>query len=877
MKVFRKYTLKTLLSNKVRTIVTIIGITLSVSLLTAVLCGFMSARQYAIDRVIKSTGSFDMFVESKDAKKLHEAAEDFKVKESAYLYDIGFSYIDSKNAYKPYLYVGAMSDNFTDMVSVNVTEGRLPESSDEIMLPMHLYENGKVEYKLGDTVNVNTGKRVYEGDTVWRNDEFAENEELADTTSHSYTVVGFYERFSYTLESYSSPGYTALTLCDESVMKENTGTAFLKMKKQRDTLDYEQSLIDDTDLYPQKNVRLLSYSGISSDDDTMAVLSVFMATLIFIIMFGSVALIYNSFSISISERTRQFGILKSVGATKKQILGTVMYEVVYLCIVSIPAGFAVGCTGMGITLYGIKDIFDTALNDTVKGVYLSLHVRPWMFVTVMILGLITTFISALIPAARAMRIMPVDSIRGRYDIKLKAKKLKTSKLAYKMFGFPGMIAKKNFKRSKKKYRSTVLSLCVSVVLFVSTSSFSSYMINAVDVMANNSDYDVRAAIYMEDDEDKQVQNEEYYGLYDRLKKINGVKTVFRGTTMYSDISVTEEMVTEKYRKMYLDREYQNTEDNNEIPIKLCFVDKAEYDRLVSDNDISIPDEEKPYGLLLNTDDTRWEDADGKVWKEGSDVFVIKDYPCTMTSLTHIYDEAEGEEDEEDNERIEYSDIYIAGEIKDKDRESYDAPCIIYPYDVIDNMRKGNGSSEVLEYFFKTDEHKYVTSEVTDILGAVGAEQMFTGTVQDIRQEEEENRALELLVSIFAYGFIILISLIAMANVFNTISTNIMIRRGEIAMLKSVGMSDKQLHKMMYYECLLYGIKGLAYGMGIAVIITYFLYRQLRAEIDIGFYIPVRSIFISVLSVFAVVFATMLYSVNKIKKDNTVETLKNENI
>lgn len=865
MKVFRKYTLKSLLSNKVRTIVTIIGITLSVSLITAVLCGFMSARQYAIDRAIKSVGSFDMFVESKDAAKLHEAAEDSQIKDRAYLYDIGFSYIGSKNVYKPYLYVGAMSDNFTDMVSVNVTEGRLPESSDEIILPMHLYENGKVEYKLGDTVNVNTGKRVYEGNNPWRHEELVENEELADTTSRSYTVVGFYERFSYTIESYSSPAYMALTICDESVMKENAGTVFLKMKKQRDTLDYEKSLKDEPGLYPVENARLLSYSGISSDDGIMTILSVFMATLIFIIMFGSVALIYNSFSISISERTRQFGILKSVGATKKQILGTVMYEVMYLCIAAIPAGFIIGCTGMGITLYGIKDIFDTALNDTVKGVYLSLHLRPWMFATVLILGFITTFISALIPAVRAIRVMPVDSIRGRYDIKLKAKKLKTSKLAYKIFGFPGMIAKKNFKRSKKKYRSTVLSLCVSVVLFVSTSSFSSYMINTVDIKTANSDYDVRAAIYMEDG---QPQNEEYYKLYDRLKNINGVKTVSEYTTRYSDVSVTEEMVTEKYRKMYLDGEFQNTGYNNEIPIKMCFVDTAEYDRLVSDNDISIPDDAKPYGLLLNTDDIRWEDTDGEVWKAGSDVFVIKEYPCTMTGLTHIYDE--------DNERIEYSDIYIAGEVKEKDKEVYDAPCVIYSYDAIDNMRNMYGY-EVLEYFFKTNDHKYVTSEVTDMLESVSTEEMFNGMVRDVRQEEDENRSLELLVSIFAYGFIILISLIAMANVFNTISTNIMIRRSEIAMLKSVGMSDKQLHKMMYYECMLYGIKGLAYGMVIAFVITYLLYRQLKAELDIGFYIPVHSILISVLSVFIVVFATMLYSVNKIKKDNTVETLKNENI
>lgn len=722
MKVFRKYTLRSLLKNKVRTTVTIIGIALSTALLTAVLGGFMSARQYAIDRAIKSDGSYELYAESSDKTKLHVAAGNPKVKKAVYMYEEGFSLIGSANEYKPYLYVAAVSDDFTDLVSVNITEGRLPQSPSEIILPVHLAANGKVSHKIGDTITVNTGKRIYNGTVLRRNDEYIEGEELTQTTSHTYTVVGFYERFSYEVEAYSSPGYMALTYNDskEEDKEPQAGAVFMTMKNQRDAIKYSTSLAeDDSYSYVAANEKLLSLSGISLRSDIIALLGGFMLVLMIIIIAGSAALIYNSFSISINERTRQFGILKSVGATRRQILGTVAYEVMYLCVIAIPAGFIIGLVGIGTTLYGIKDIFDTALGDYVEGVSLSLYVRPWMFVCIAALGLITTFISALVPAVRAMCIEPVDAIRGRYDIRLKAGKLKTSKLAYRLFGFPGMLAKKNFKRAKRKYRSTVISLCVSVALFVSTSSYIYYLMGAADTVTDISLYDVSVSVFCDNPGSES---------------------------------------------------------------------KRELERL-------------------------------------SDRF---------------------------------SQLKEAGTMTQKDEVEAD------------------GSSETWQFYFNTDEHEKLAASLNDII----TDPRYDGygfSVRDVHEEEEMNRALELLIKVFAYGFIILISLIAMANVFNTISTNIMIRRGELAMLKSVGMSDRQLRRMMYYECILYGIKGLAYGMAAALIITYALYLQIKDGVNMGFCIPPYSILISVAGVFAVVFATMLYSVKKIGKDNTVETLKNENI
>jgi putative ABC transport system permease protein len=134
-----------------------------------------------------------------------------------------------------------------------------------------------------------------------------------------------------------------------------------------------------------------------------------------------------------------------------------------------------------------------------------------------------------------------------------------------------------------------------------------------------------------------------------------------------------------------------------------------------------------------------------------------------------------------------------------------------------------------------------------------------------------------VVNIFSIGFIVLISLIAAANVFNTISTNIALRRREFAMLKSIGMTQKGFNKMMNFECLLYGLKGLVYGIPVSIGITWLIYQSILNGWETGFFIPWHSIVIAVGSVFAVVFATMLYAMDRIKKDNPIDALKNENL
>ena len=189
-------------------------------------------------------------------------------------------------------------------------------------------------------------------------------------------------------------------------------------------------------------------------------------------MFGSVSLIYNAFSISVSERTKQFGLLTSVGATAKQLRKMVLFEALAVSAVGIPLGILVGIGGIGITLLLIGDKFSSTIRADIPT---RLCVSWQAVVIAAVIALVTVLDSAWIPSKRATRVSAVAAIRQHMDIKSDGKSGKTPELAYKLFGLPGVIAGKYYKRSRKKYRATVVSLFMSIVLFVSAAAFTDYL------------------------------------------------------------------------------------------------------------------------------------------------------------------------------------------------------------------------------------------------------------------------------------------------------------------------------------------------------------------------------------------------------------------
>lgn len=940
MNVLWKYTKRNLAVNKIRTFVTILGIVLSVSLFTAVGEGLMSARWYGMEVTGATIGKYDLLVCGADKELYEHIKESENVNDYAILQNEGYADINSMNDSKPYLKLCAMTDSFTDMVAVRMTEGRLPENDTEIILPEHLYTNGSVKYNLSDKLSLEVGTRVHEGYELNETNEYIQGEELRDVERKEYTVVGFYERFNYNVEKYTCPGYTALTVLGKDAravesLKDNS-IIFVQANNVNDATDL------DTDIsanYPDKmtyidyNSNRLMLSGYTKDNGLYTIAIGLTGILFALIMVGSVMLIYNSFSISISERIRQFGLLKSIGATKKQIRKTVLFEALYLCVIAVPVGLVVGCVGIGITLYLLRGAFDKLFDYGKAGIYMNLHIEPPILIFIAVLGVITVIISAMIPAAKAIRIEAIDAVKQSDNVKIGKRDVRTLGIFSRIFGFEGMIASKNYRRSRRKYRTTVISLFVSIVLFISASSLSHYMTGSVETVAAESNYDVCYTNY---------EDMDYTELFDKIKLIDGISDIAMMTEYYMTFDMNRDIASDYYKKLLKDEfdeeDYADDEKVGDEAVdtearrrnaydvyraiitptfSVKFVSDEYYDRLLKENGISLNNTELPQALLYDDVIGQTDTDDGSRWERSSRLR-HNGFPYNVTLKKPVYIEgyyfngflpefdSEGrlraekaeyfsnaeEATEEDSIYVDYDKAYetgevsIAGLLKEKSLGMEYSTSLIFKKSDMDRVLlkdKANDPHDTIwtNIYMKAENHAEVCEKVTDIVNAYYNENNISegemGSIIDYHSGNESELALVQIINVFCYGFIILISLIAMANVFNTISTNILLRRREFAMLKSVGMSPRGQAKMMSFECLMYGFKGLLYGIPASIGVSYLIFESIKDGINMPFYVPAASIVIAVGSVFAIVFTTMIYSMNRIRKDNILETLRKESI
>lgn len=902
MNIINKFTIRTLMKNKVRTLVTIIGIILSVAMISAVTTLISSLQTYLVETTIANDGDWHGVIysgsSSVDKDVLKELEENGEVKDFVTGQNIGYSLIEDRiNEYKPYLFIFGMGEGFTDTLPVHLIDGRLPETTNEILLPKHLQTNGGVKYNIGDVLNLSIGERSFEGEKLSQMNGFIVHEdgegaeEFLIKEEKTYTVVGFYERPSF--EDYSSPGYTALTL--EDINGDYDFDAYIKLKVPK---NIEEFIVNNYANYVARfNSSYLRYINASNNDRYNGMLYGLATVLIVIIMFGSISLIYNAFSISVSERTKQFGLISSIGGTKKQILKSVLFEAVLLSGIGIPLGIISGITGIGITLSLTKGLFNKFMSG-----YVSLHLSVSIesIIIAAIVGLVTVLISAYIPARRAVKIPAIEAIRQTIDININAKKVKTSRLTYKIFGFEGMIASKNFKRNKRKYRATVISLFMSIVLFISATSLTAYLARGVGAMVEDRDYDLRYYLYntsSEEDDDKDPKV-----AYEVLKETEGVTDSSYAHGGFYSGEIKVEDLSPEFTKYYKENYgYESLGENINYNFNLQFVDDDIYQEYLKKNNYDVEkfiNDKNPIGIVFNDmvgfsyEDRRFHELN--LFKKESIVLDLE-----LEKEIEGYKKYGNFYDEQEN----FFEIYIddlGNELKVPEEETIekrsielviaskkDAPIgvissysgninIMYPYSAAETILKGTYNILDLEVsmYFKTNNHGQVYDKMYKTL-----EDMALPTNRLFNEAElmETERALITIMRVFSYGFIALISLIAAANVFNTISTNIILRRREFAILESTGMTKKGFHKMMNYECILYGVKGLLYGIPVSVLITYFIYRSISNSLDMNFFIPLASIVMAVGSVFVVVFATMLYSMKRIGKENTIDALRNENL
>ena len=893
MSILNKVTLEFLKKNKTRTIVTIIGIILSASMFTAITTTISTLQNFMIRDAIYESGDWHVSVTESDVSFFEflknpvaymekngqednlEVYADGKIESYVYNQQLGYAYAEGcTNEYKPYLYVIGADQRFCETMPVHVTGGRLPQKSDEILLPEHLAENGDVYYKVGDVITLELGNRVSDGNTLGQHNPYqkpegedAETQEVYEilevVETRTYTVVGFYERPNF--ENYSAPGYTAITVTDKVRPEGSLYNFYFKIDDPNVALDWYGYLPA-----ASYNSSVLTYMGISDFVGFYSVLYGLAAILCGLIMFGSVSLIYNAFSISVSERTKQFGLLSSIGATQKQLRQMVLFEAVIVSIIGIPLGLLAGVGGMGITFHFVGKAFDTLMNTHVK---LTLCVYPVSIVAACLIALVTVLISAWIPSKRATMLTAVEAIRQSNDVKFaKHEQNKTSqaeKVAYHIFGLPGMIADKYYSRSKKKYRATVVSLFMSIVLFISASAFTSYLTDSIESGFGSDGYDIvysyDPTLYMTLEEVQKgevsgkISHEELSKLFDEAESVTNATYVSKYPTY---VSVKQEYLSDSY-KDYLVEVYETIGGDYDISkrnVFVCpiFVEDSVYEEFLAEHKL---DKEK----YVNPDQPLGIAIDGNTFF---------DYDLGKFVTTHILKSKDTQIVIGNEEKVTLQIGAIIEEMPYFVSNNAEVS-IVYPYSLREKVLQGvNTINYSCDHYVISDNHKASYEAMKNILVENG---LIKGFLTDYAVAVEENQMLVLIVNVFAYGFIVLISLIAAANVFNTVSTNIGLRRREFAMLKSVGMSNKEMSRMMNFECILYGTRALLYGLPVSALITWFIYRVVSEGFTAGYYLPWGAIAIAVCSVFVVVFTTMMYSMRKIQAENPMDALKNENL
>ncbi len=870
MNILNKISIRNLKLNKKRTISTIIGIILSTALICAVATMATSFQHTLVQNDINKSGYYHLKLYNVTDENIKTLKNNRDIKDIFTIKEVGYGKLENgKNEDKPYLKLYSMDNKIFNELKFKLTEGRFPNNNNEIVISRHIASNGKVNYKVGDKIKIDIGTRkTLDGYTLDNSNPYnQEGEQLTDAKKYEFTITGIIERPNYSFEIYSDPGYTIIS----TNINDGTEDAFISLKNPK---EYKTSianilgasnyndLFKDTEItdntenasttqnsapklnYEKFDVNedLLRWEVLAISDDTIIMLYQVVGVVIFIIMLTSIFCIRNSFAIAITEKMKMYGMLASVGTTRKQIKRNVISETLILGLIGIPLGILSGILAVIILIKIVNVIAGELLFGNVDGIMLKVSIYPVILSAV--IGIITIYLSALSSAKKASKVSPIDLLKNPNEVKLKSKKLKVPFLISKIFGTGGVLAYKNLKRSKKKYRTTVVSLAVSIFVFIAMSSF---IANMFDVTGNYyKDYDYNISIGCGGRTQEEIDKisklkyiDESYWLYEceqylkinDLSKINNVE----GIQLEEDEYYDENLV-----------EYVPTGEGKVSKLQILALDNNswnKYMKKIGTNGEKLKDK----GVLC--DDYLYYEKSGKGINQRIYKYSIGD---TITGKL-------------DNKETSFK----VGAITD-----------IRPYGIEKSYYDGGYLIVNLDYYkdmnFKL---RYISIQSSNPDGFVDELKSINidNGYFNISEQVKEEKSMVLIIKIFLYGFITVITLIGVTNIFNTITSNMELRQKEFAMLKSIGMTKREFNRMINLETIFYSTKALIYGIALGMIGTFALYKAFSVKFESDMYIPVKPILISVIAVFILVFIIMKYSIAKINKQNTIETIRNENI
>lgn len=950
MNLMKKLTLKNLKLNRKRTIVTIVGIILATALLSA-LVTLVSSFQYSmIEYQKQKDGDFHVKFSNVKMSELSELKNNRNIESTFETMGMGFAKLDGcKNEDKPYAYVMATDEAGFEKGCFNLIEGRMAKNEDEIVIPRHLKTNGRIDIKVGDEITLDIGKR-YDSNTesvISENCAYEhEAETLTDTVTNHYKVVGIMERPGYGMEDYSAAGYTFVTYSDELAAIDNgtksekseadtTLTVYSRYTKKAlrnkdavtaDIIGVDEKLFEkannssvemsaeesDRFLKEMENAKydiymngyLISYECVFPIDGSFKALFTVAAVVALIIILTSVYCIKNSFNISITEKIRQYGMLASVGATRRQIKSSVKTEAAMLGVVGIPVGTM---SGILASLVLVKVV--NALSASWLNFALSFHTSLPALIVAVILSIATIYFSATGSARRAARVTPLEAIRNTKEIKIKSAKLKTPAIIGRIWGIGGVISYKNIKRNNKKYRTTVTSIVICSVTFIVISYFMSMAFSMVGMSYASADYNI--GINMSYKKDIHIDIEKLSKL---VSGIEGVDDYLVGAGYDFDVDKPE--YTKEYGE-YCRQVYDDSEDVSQM-VLITVLDDKSYDKYASDAGIK----NAAAGAILVNKGTF------DVYNENSSKYVKKEMELykykagdTIECGYNVYDDASSDDNAaesdtesstDDNNAVEGDtesstednsgyvdeetinngvrktvDVTIAG-VTDKvpiGYKSYSYATLLFMNQKGFESLWADGKSNELKQRY-VSYSAYVVAENADEYQDTFEKEtegnpeysQISFSVSNLDKQMRDEKSLFTLLGVFAYGLIVVIALIGITNIINTLSTGMELRSREFATLRSIGMTDKQFAGMVRLESVFISVKALVIGVPLGILISYLLCVMMNRMDDAIIYEPpYKAIILCIVVVIMLIYAIMKLSMTKLRHNNIIETIKNENL
>lgn len=885
MSITKQLALRHLKQNKTRSVLTVLGITISVVMLTVIFTCATSFAHYYGERAINTNGNWHFFV-----KTDYESAKKYLLSDSS-LKDIGFEknlsteeqsykiYSDKAN----YLRTGTIYQGDAQYIKDTVTckyDGALPKSDNEIMVEQSLIKNNGLELKIGDEIKIAVGSRL-KGDFVILpikgNYQFGERfEKEKDET---FKVVGVLHDNEPTERGAIIRGMSDLSsknLIAYGKLKHITPFSYIKMNGIFDKFGFTKKK---REFNVGENTGFLN-SRLAFSIDKNNLPQVLKLTAIGIVVFAvifvsSFAMIYNSFALSVGEQIKYLGMLSSVGATRKQKKKTLYFEGAVLGGIGIILGIVLGLLATFISQSAMNAKITTIMEGYNNNIKYSTHISWWVLCLIVILAALTVFVSIISPVQKAARITAIDAIRKTDEIKRKGK-IRTPFIITKLFGFEGDIAFKNLKRNGRKSRTIIACICICAVLFLSCNYFCETFKEA-----SNIDYEIPYQIMYQYSAESKAQLE---------KARNYLKTNKRIKRFYSIWSGWYSILRGEINPYDNSREYDMSFQNESI-----FVDKYKF---IATQDITYTAhllDDEDFNALCKKNGIDYKkyyspDKDGSIKTIVINGIDRNDEPIfnnnllgkTIGAYGVDFDKTERENklDENGNQVNFYYKTGRTALYKFCDFIKYDKDnpicnldsngvALYAPKSVYDKY--SDDDSFYFDYGIETDEPYKVEKELNDYL----SENEANGDVYNNYNWMMKEKSIISAVQFLSYSFILLITLITVFNIINTMTAQIAGRKKELAMLKSVGMTPKEFKKTILFESMFYGLFGLLLGVPLSLVINRVVGYIISKDNPIPFSVNIWLYLIACVAVFVIIALSMIYSLKLIKNNSIIDSLKDD--